>query len=408
MATSSVNGTVVIRLTENGTLTTRDLTADQARLLALQPGKYFTVQRSWEPGEYTLTAGRYIGTIVSEGIHVQIEPKVAIENLFFMLTYAYKLAAFRPPPELIGPSEAIFDLIVQIFIKQVDQIVRDGIQRGYVDCEEDHQYLRGRLRLAEQLRREQVAPGRFHQYTNEFTADLLENRVLHETLNNLARVTYRNGREQRRLIRRSASAFAEVNYAPISPTDCDRVVYTRLNERYRAPVRLARLLLQHLSLESRAGQTPFATYLLPMHDVFEDFVTYYLKEALGSRPRFDVVAQKNLRLDADGQLTGTPDIELRYDHRPFAVLDTKYKAYGEKPTTDDVFQVFTYAKILGVNRAVLVYPGEDQDQRYLMKGGVALDMRPLSLAGTLDQFEMRCRAFAERLVAEMADAEAAI
>ena len=41
--------------------------------------------------------------------------------------------------------------------------------------------------------------------------------------------------------------------------------------------------------------------------------------------------------------------------RPLVVLDTKYKM-SEQPTEADIYQVAFYARELGVQRAILVYP----------------------------------------------------
>lgn len=393
---------VIIRLGEHQTITTDQLSPTHARWLAEHHAQHVTVQPAWEPGHVTLAAGAHIGTIVVGDVRLQIEPKVPIDNLFFMLSYAYDLPVFRDQQAPLGQSEDLFDFVVRIFVRQVDAIVRQGIQRGYIDFDEDHRYLRGRLQLAEHLRREVVRPGLFHQRTNEFTADLLENRILRATLERLTQISYRNGNDLRRGIRRTLAAFSEVAYAPIRPADCDQVIYTRLNERYRSPVNLARLLLLHLSLESHAGETPFATYLLPMYDVFERFVARYLAEAFAGRPRFGVVSQERLWLDSAHSYPGIPDIVLRYDGRPFAVLDTKYKVYGDKPNQVDVYQMFTYARTLGVDRAVLIYPDDGHANPLVMKDGVTIAMQPLSLSGTLPEFRARCAAFAGRLLTEAA------
>ena len=76
---------------------------------------------------------------------------------------------------------------MDIFVKRVDRLVRDGIARGYVESDDDPAYLRGRLRPMEHLRRSATRPGRFPQQVNEFTADLLTNRILKFTLWQLAR-----------------------------------------------------------------------------------------------------------------------------------------------------------------------------------------------------------------------------
>jgi 5-methylcytosine-specific restriction enzyme subunit McrC len=392
---------LVITLPENGTVLTRDLTATQAARLAHLPPDELAVQLGPAPGEYRMTAGNKIGVILGEGLHIRIEPKVPIANLFTMLTYADGLDYFREPQAPLGRSEDLFEFIVRMFVHQVDRLVRQGIQRGYVDFEEPHPFLRGRLLLGEHLRHTLTRPSEFHQRTNEFTADLLENRILHETLSRLGRAPGL-GAGLRHTLRRAASAFAEVPPAHITPADCDAVLYTRLNERYRPAVVLARLLLQYLALESHTGRTPFATYLLPMALIFEQFIAAYLSQARSLTPDFSVAAQKRLTLDHGGRVTGYLDVLLERAGRPALVLDTKYKVYGEKPSNADLYQMAAYAQTVGVAAAVLLYPGEaPPDAPIDLKLGIRMHPRALPLTGTLAEFRAACERLVGWLVGEM-------
>ncbi len=224
------------------------------------------------------------------------------------------------------------------------------------------------LLLGTHIRRNIVHASRFHVRTNEFTADLLENRILKAALGLLSRIRLQTPNLSLQ-VRRTWSAFSEVSSAAVNAADCDRVLYNRLNERYRSPINLARLLLQHLSLEHHTGQTPFATFILPMHDVFERFVARYLAEALASRPRYAVTSQENLWLDIDHSLKGIPDIVLRYDGQPVMVLDTKYKDFRGLPGNQDVYQMTTYGHTLKVDHGVLIYPNADEDRDTSRIGG---------------------------------------
>ena len=99
-----------------------------------------------------------------------------------------------------------------------------------------------------------------------------------------------------------------------------RQVYTRLTERYRSPINLARLFLRYLSLEGRAGATPFATFLVPMPQLFELFVARLLAEAAAAQPRYQVAAQAPIYLDEAQRLPRQPDIVVRRDSRDILVL----------------------------------------------------------------------------------------
>lgn len=217
-----------------------------------------------------------MGLIALEDLRVIIQPKVSLRNLFFMLTYAYDLPDFRREAADLDLGDDLFEFIVLIFVRQVEQLVRRGIYRAYVTREENDPYLRGRLMLTEHLQQNAVHVQRFYERTVEFTADILENRILKYTLWLLSRMEFCQ-EHLRQQIRRAASAFAEVHLAPVAPADCDRVLYTRLNTAYRSRINLARLLIQHLSLEGRPGATQFASYLFDMNKVFELFVARFLE-----------------------------------------------------------------------------------------------------------------------------------
>lgn len=393
----------IICLSENKTCENVLLSTEQADALKGSFSKHLQLERSWSGDGYNITAGGHIGTLVVDGLRIHIKPKVPIANLFYMLTYAHDLADFRDKVAPIGDSTELFEFIVEIFVKQVDDLVRWGIHRSYVDEEEDRRYLRGRLLLGTHLRRNLVHASRFHVRTNEFTADLLENRILKTTLGTLSRVRLNTPRLSQQ-VRRSWSAFSEVSATPVAAADCDQVHYNRLNERYRSTINLARLLLQHLSLEHHAGQTPFATFVLPMHLVFERFVARYLTEALSGWPTFRVSPQERLWLDEDHTMKAAPDIIVRHNRRPIIVLDTKYKIYGEKPKEADVYQMIAYGHTLGIDQCVLIYPSDDApDERKQLIGGIDLDIRAMSLDGPLSEFKAACHIFSHRIAQQIID-----
>ena len=231
------------------------------------------------------------------------------------------------------------------------------------------------------------------QRTSEFTADVLENRILRYTLGLLSRLDYRD-RDLRQQIRRVASAFSEVGLTPIAPGDCDRVVYTRLNAAYHMRINLARLLIQHLSLEGRAGSTEFASYLLNMNKVFELFVARFLASHFASHPSIQVEIKPDIWLDTDRQEKGIPDIVLHCDGHPYLVLDTKYKCFHDRSDMADRNQMVTYCHTLGLPRGILIYANDQPiDHRADFKG-IILNAQALALQGSLDEFRVRCQQFA--------------
>lgn len=389
---------VILRLVENETATV-ELSQAQARLLREQFGDHLDVQRDWETGGFLLTAKQSIGIIAIAGLRVTIEPKVPLTNLFYMLTYAYDLPLFRDEEAPLAAGDDLFEFLVEIFVRQVNQLARQGIYRGYVDFEETTTRLRGRLLLGEQLRRNVVQPVRFAQRFNDFTADLPENRILKATLHRLAGAPLGDDALRRR-VRRTLSAFAEAPLVAVRPEECERVTYNRLNARYRTPIRLAQLFLRHLSLEGREGHTPFMAYLLPMAEVFERFVARYLAEHFAAHPRISVRAQESIWLDEAFRERGRLDILLRWAGQPRLIVDTKYKLFDGAPTAADRNQLFMYCHALRVSRAMLVYADARPVDYEAKFPGVWLSARSLALDGSLAGFRERCQALAGELASD--------
>lgn len=386
-----------LRLVENETLRTAELSAAQAARLRERYGDHVTVQPDWEPGVFALTARQSVGVIALDDLRLRIAPKVPLTNLFHMLTYAYDLPLFRDEVAPLAVGDDLFEFLVEIFVRQVDDLARRGIQRGYVALEENAPTLRGRLLLGEHLRRNALQPARFAQHIDDFTADLLENRILKAALWQLSGAVY--GRpELRRRVRRALSALAGVTLIDGRAAAGAPLVYTRLNARYRTPVNLAQLFLRYLSLEGHAGREPFMAYLLPMAEVFERFVARYLAEQFAAHPRLSVRAQESIWLDEALRERGRLDILLRWAGRPVLIVDTKYKRFDGAPEAADRNQMFMYGHALGVERALLVYADERAVAYEARFPGMTLAARSLALNGPLADFRQRCQAFVLTLV----------
>jgi len=78
-----------------------------------------------------------------------------------------------------------------------------------------------------------------------------------------------------------AGMLSEVSLAVYQPKDVPDVRFDRLNQHYRSVVTLARLVLRHGAFEVDRGEVLATGFLMDMNDVFQQFVTVALREALG-------------------------------------------------------------------------------------------------------------------------------
>ena len=139
--------------------------------------------------------------------------------------------------------------------------------------------------------------------------------------------------------------------------------WTRLNERYRPAVALARLIISTAGLEARAGGEDASAFLVDMNDVFERFIRAALREALKLDQRaFPAAASgRRVHLDTGHEIPLQPDLSWWTGGRCVFVGDCKYKKTGGSVPNADVYQMLAYLTALRLPDGLLVYAaGEDR------------------------------------------------
>lgn len=189
--------------------------------------------------------------------------------------------------------------------------------------------LRGRLRESEQLHRHHGLPLPLQIRHDEFAVDILENQILRTACERMLTVP-RVDAESQRMLRRLLRDFTEVT----SLSRGDPIPAwqpTRLNARYHAALRLAEIVLGATSVEHQPGGVLLNGFLLDMPQLFEDFVTVALREALTEEFGGRVDAQDRHYLDQAAKVTLRPDMVWKIRGSPIAVVDAKYKSDRRGP-----------------------------------------------------------------------------
>jgi 5-methylcytosine-specific restriction enzyme subunit McrC len=161
------------------------------------------------------------------------------------------------------------------------------------------------------------------------------------------------------------------------------VVWTRLNERYRPAITLARLILKSSSLDIEGNPTSSSdAFLVDMNKVFEDVVGIGLQKVLeGTGLR--VLLQHTDHLDYHRRVEIRPDIVVRdASGSVTAIADIKYK----RPTTDsllpdDVYQAVAYATRYGLDRVALIF-AEPPPGPELQVGNITVRLSSVDLSAT--------------------------
>ena len=342
-------------------------------------------------GAYHVTPSSTVGALEVGGLSVLIEPKVGIPQLLSLACYA--MSRFRPRRELFDyPSEfALPDVLALALVSSARRAFSRGLLHGYRTEEEALHTVRGRIRFDEQIRRRFGVPLPVEVRYDEFTDDILANRLVKAAAARLGLMRLRSF-QARSDLGRTIGTLDNVSLVEFQPNTVPEIRLDRLNEHYREVIALSTLVLRHTAFESDRGTVRASGFLMNMNDVFQDFVTTALREALGVSERVfcsdsQLTGSRRVYLDKASRVGLEPDLSWWDGGFCRFVGDAKYKRIDGSVPNADLYQLLAYTTALDLPGGILIYAkGEDEPViHHVRHSDKRLEVASLDLSGTLDE-----------------------
>ena len=302
--------------------------------------------------QWRLTSQGYVGYIpLSSALHLSLQPKVPLGNLFRMWAYAYNFdVRFLAPLFNCQSLQEAYEQLAEVLAQRVMVRARSGLYRSYQPQQAQLAVVRGRLDVAQLAHQptHHTLPCQFEEHT----ADNEDNQLLAWTLHHIAHSGLCGPRVQP-IVQRALRALVGAGWVTLrtfSPRDCAGRSYHRLNQDYAALHALCRFFLDEASPTHLTGPRAMPPFLIDMSALFEQFVAAWLQKHLPMQ--YAIKAQERIEV---GSLRPRIDLVLYHSGAAICVLDTKYKA-TTRPDENDVYQVMAYADFKGCHEAVLIYP----------------------------------------------------
>ena len=255
-----------------------------------------------------------------------IRPRIPIDRVMFMVGYSLNSGDWRPAPLRLSPEDDILEAIVPAFVRLTQDATRRGLLQGYRTREESSAAFQGRIRLADQLKTRFGLPFPVEVTYDEFTDDIEENRLLKTAIGLLWQMPI-GSPESRRDLGSLRPAFTSVSSGSYRPGMVPSVNYSRLNERYRPAVELARLIIGSSLAEFSPGERLGASFLVDMDQVFESFLRTALRQTLrlseSEWPDRSSTA-RSLHLEEGGQMQVHPGLSWWRGRRCMFVGEARY------------------------------------------------------------------------------------
>ncbi|QDY89049.1 restriction endonuclease [Arthrobacter sp. UKPF54-2] len=312
-------------------------------------------------GQWTVSGVSKVGVIAVGSDELSIRPKMPMSRLFFLMGYSQAPRYWRDDDVSLSSDDELVSSIASAYIRQVKKATVQGLLQGYRTVHEAEPMIRGRLDVPGQIGRRAGLPLPAEVSYDDYTVDVAENRLLLSAARTLLTVP-RLAESDRQSLRKLLLKFdgvASIARGAAPP----EILFTRLNAHYRPAAILAQIILRHGSLEQPAGEVAARSFLFDMWEVFEDFVSVALREAMDSSDGRIDLQYAGKHLDVGAKVALRPDIVWHKDDVVLAVLDAKYKAEKNKRFPNaDLYQMLAYCTRFKMKVGHLVYAKADNDE----------------------------------------------
>lgn len=375
------------------------LSADQRH--ELRERLSVTIDPSEQDAAYHLTPGSTVGAVEIGDLSVFIAPKIGIPKLLSLACYAMDEFKLQDLDFDFGEEEALPDILALSLAAASRRAFRRGLLHGYRTEEEMLYGIRGRIRFEDQLRRRFGVAIPVEVRYDDFTDDILANRLVKAAVVRLGRMRLRS-RKARRQLGWVAGMLSRISLIEFSPGKTPEIRFDRLNEHYRGVVALARLILRHSEYQSTRGEVRACGFLVDMNKLFQEFVTRALREALG-------ISQHLFRsdrylpavpLDEAGHIKLRPDLSWWESGACTFVGDAKYKRIiDERVPNADLYQLLAYATALDLPGGMLIYAKGEADPiiHQIRHSGKQLEVAALDLSHSFDEILNQVGSLADRV-----------
>jgi len=319
-----------------------------------------------------IQARNYVGVLQTKsGLTIEILPKIADKTdtdkskaVFIKMLRTLKNFPFKSSnlASLKTQNLPLLEIFISMFLCELEALVKKGIKSDYVALEKNLNFLRGKLNINEQIKRNSIHKERFYVGYSEFLSDIKINRIIKTTLKFLYKKS--NSSKNQQKIRELLFIFDEVSECEDYKNFFAKLVINRQVKHYEQTLLWCKIFLLNNSFTPHKGDDLAFALLFDMNALFESYVGNFIKKSfpctiLQHSEKHLVENPKSFRL--------RPDIFLKDKF----IADTKWKIISSSNDISqaDLYQLYAYGKKHKCDKLYLIYPKIEGIKQEFMKFG---------------------------------------
>ena len=294
-----------------------------------------------------IQARNYVGVLQTKsGLTIEILPKIADKNdaerskaVFIKMLRTLKNFPFKSSnlASLKTQNLPLLEIFISMFLCELEALVKKGIKSDYVALEENLNFLKGKLNINEQIKRNSIHKERFYVRYSEFLSDININRIIKTTLKFLYKKS--NSSKNQQKIRELLFIFDEVLECEDYKNFFAKLVINRQVRHYEQTLLWCKIFLLNNSFTPHKGDDLALALLFDMNALFESYVGNFIKKSFSGT----ILQHSEKHLVEDPKsFKLRPDIFLKGKF----IADTKWKIISSRDDISqaDLYQLYAYGK----------------------------------------------------------------
>lgn len=331
-----------------------------AKLNMLHDNKYFTLVHKG------IKFSQYVGVVQIDTLTIEILPKADKTSadstvwrnvLIDMLRATKKLRVNQVGQANVNKQNIhLLDIYFDWFLREVETLIHQGLIKKYYKETKNVTALKGKLEFAGHISKNLIHKERF--YTTHQIYD--KNHQLHQIIDRALLIIEQlsKGSYLYHKCKRVQLDFPEVSDIRCTASTFDKLKLNRKSEPYKKALEIARLIILNYAPNISSGSERMIALLFDMNSLWEEYILIQLKKACVNTP-YKVEGQQSKTFW--GSMSLRPDILIKQNNETQIVIDTKWKQIeGNKPSTNDLRQMYVYNDHWESKFSILLYPGTHQ------------------------------------------------
>jgi 5-methylcytosine-specific restriction enzyme subunit McrC len=314
----------------------------------------------------------YVGAIRIGKTTIEVLPKADKEKgnenkwqevLLDMLKTCHLLKAKKSgEANLKLKANSVFELYFELFVNEVEQLIRQGLIKKYRKKEGNRNALKGALVFSKHITKNIVHKEKFYVRYTDYNKNHIEHQILFEALLAIQQLNTSSLLSDR--IGRIMLDFPIVNRIKVNEKTFSTLVENRKTAPYQLALDIAELILLNYRPDIKSGSRNLLAIMFDMNVLWEEYVYRVLRKYQSNFDlKYNVLAQQKKKFWSTTNQTMNlkPDVLIEVNQKKY-IIDTKWKKVkNNRPEDQDIRQMFAYNQVWKSNQSILLYPGEESN-----------------------------------------------